>query len=99
LGTYYRALQRQTAEALDLVAETRATEATVIPALASRIDALHTGCLTLGLWEPARVLESFTSASAAESHDTATLRAVESLLGLQIYRASRTAGRELCESA
>ncbi|WP_338847731.1 response regulator [Massilia sp. W12] len=52
LQAYYRALQKQLMEARPILAQTAQD-----PVRKAKIDALHTGCLTLGMWHAASQIE------------------------------------------
>jgi two-component system chemotaxis response regulator CheY len=56
LNVYYSAFRRQIDEALTMLREAPGspTESVII----GKLDALQTGCLTLGLWHGARILDS-----------------------------------------
>ena len=60
LQVYYSAFRRQIDDALALIASGSETLESTLP---GRLDALQTGCLTLGLWHGARIIDRLKSHS------------------------------------
>lgn len=56
LNTYYSAFRRQLDENMALLRENPGPMSDSV--VLSKLDALHTGCLTLGLWHGARILDA-----------------------------------------
>lgn len=81
LNVYYSAFRRQLDDALLMLAERPGPETD--RTLLGRLDALHTGCLTLGLWHGARILECLKAHQSPRSALKEFFLAVGEALDLQ----------------
>ncbi len=81
LNAYYSAFKRQLDDALGLLAEQPGPLSEYI--LMGRLDAMQTGCLTLGLWHGARILDWLKTLTRPQSALKDYLTAVGESLEMQ----------------